>query len=138
MEKIINKNDIKQANNAKRCEMILAIIKRTSKIPTRDKNTLEEEKGMNTITKKIKMLRCHLALEQHTEQVKRLINVFLSLEEVLSPKTCRLVWNDMLPSPYVEMGMVKILMLVAVKVYSFFSTYTCLLSFNVSIITYFT
>lgn len=49
MEKIINKNDIKQANNAKRCEMILAIIKRTSKIPTRDKNTLEEEKGMNTM-----------------------------------------------------------------------------------------
>ena len=51
MEKIINKNDLKQANNAKRCEMILAIIKRTSKIPTRDKNTLEEEKGMNTIKK---------------------------------------------------------------------------------------
>lgn len=73
MEKIINENDIKQANNAKRCEMILAIIKRTSKIPTRDKNTLEEGKGMNTITKqtrkesfkKIQLTRkCKLIYEQ--------------------------------------------------------------------------
>ena len=53
--------------------MILAIIKRTSKIPTRDKNTLEEEKGMNTITKqtrkesfkKIQLTRkCKLIYEQ--------------------------------------------------------------------------
>ena len=35
MKKIINENDIKQANNAKRCRMILEIIKRTSNIRTK-------------------------------------------------------------------------------------------------------
>lgn len=41
MEKIINENDIKKAGNAERCEMILAIIKRTSNLYTRYKNTLK-------------------------------------------------------------------------------------------------
>lgn len=47
MKKVINENDIKKANNAERCELILAIIKRTSSIHTRYKNTLKEEKMKN-------------------------------------------------------------------------------------------
>lgn len=41
MKKVINENDIKKANNAEKCKLILAIIKRTSSIYTRYKNTLK-------------------------------------------------------------------------------------------------
>ena len=44
MKEVINEEDIKEANNVERCKMILAIIKRTSSIHTRYKNTLKEEK----------------------------------------------------------------------------------------------
>ena len=43
MKKAINENDIKKASNAERCKLILAIIKRTSNLHTRRKNTLKEE-----------------------------------------------------------------------------------------------
>lgn len=32
MKKVINENDVKKANNAERCQIILEIIKRTSNI----------------------------------------------------------------------------------------------------------
>lgn len=44
MKKVINENDFKKANYIEKCELILAIIKRTSNIYTRSKNTLKEEK----------------------------------------------------------------------------------------------
>ena len=43
MKKVINENDIKKANNAERCKLILAIIKRTNNVYARYKNTLREE-----------------------------------------------------------------------------------------------
>lgn len=42
MRKVINEEDIRKANNIERCKLILAIIKRTSSIHTRYKNTLKE------------------------------------------------------------------------------------------------
>lgn len=51
MKKVVNRNDIKNADNIERCQIILEIIKRTSNIYTRNKNTLEECKKMNDITK---------------------------------------------------------------------------------------
>lgn len=42
MKKVINEADIKNASNAERCKLILAIIKRTSSIHTRYKNALKE------------------------------------------------------------------------------------------------
>ncbi len=44
MKKVINEEDIRKANNLERCRLILAIIKRTSNIHTRYKNTLKEKK----------------------------------------------------------------------------------------------
>ena len=44
MIKVINENDIKQANNIDRCKMMLLIIKRTSNIYTRYKNSLKEKR----------------------------------------------------------------------------------------------
>lgn len=41
MKKVINEEDIKKANNIERCQIILSIIKRTSNIYTRYKNTLK-------------------------------------------------------------------------------------------------
>ena len=43
MKKIISDKDIKKANNIERCRMLIAIIKRTSDIYTRYKNSLKEE-----------------------------------------------------------------------------------------------
>lgn len=42
MKKVINEEDIRKANNLERCQIILAIIRRTSSIHTRYKNTLKE------------------------------------------------------------------------------------------------
>lgn len=42
MIKVINEEDVRKANNIERCQIILAIIKRTSNIYTRYKNTLKE------------------------------------------------------------------------------------------------
>lgn len=44
MKRIINKKDIIKANNIERCQILLAIIKRTSSIYTRYKNSLKEWK----------------------------------------------------------------------------------------------
>ena len=42
MKKVINEKDIIEANNMERCQILLAIIKRTSNIYTRYKNSLKE------------------------------------------------------------------------------------------------
>lgn len=44
MKKVINEEDIRKANNVERCRLLIAIIKRTSNIYTRHKNTLKEKK----------------------------------------------------------------------------------------------
>lgn len=41
MKKIISEKEIKKANNIERCQIILAIIKRTSSICTRYKDILK-------------------------------------------------------------------------------------------------
>lgn len=41
MIKVINEEDVKKATEVEKCEMILAIIKRTSSIYARYKNTLK-------------------------------------------------------------------------------------------------
>lgn len=43
MKKVINEQDIRKANDLERCKMILAIIRRTSSIYTRYKNTLRRD-----------------------------------------------------------------------------------------------
>jgi len=43
MKKVIDKEDIRKANNIERCKLLIAIIKRTSGIYTRHKNTLKEK-----------------------------------------------------------------------------------------------
>lgn len=43
MKKVINENDIRKSNNLERCQMILAIIKRTSNIYTKYKNSLRRK-----------------------------------------------------------------------------------------------
>lgn len=43
MKKVINDNDIRKASNTERCQIMLAIIKRTSNLYARYKNTLKEE-----------------------------------------------------------------------------------------------
>lgn len=45
MKKVINEEDIRKASNTERCKLLIAIIKRTSSIYTRYKNTLKEEKS---------------------------------------------------------------------------------------------
>lgn len=40
MRRVINEKDIREASNLERCQMILAIIKRTSNLYTRYKNSL--------------------------------------------------------------------------------------------------
>lgn len=47
MKKVINEEDIRKANNIERCKIMLAIIKRTSNIHARHKNTLKEKKMKN-------------------------------------------------------------------------------------------
>lgn len=44
MKRVINEEDIRKANNLERCKLLIAIIKRTSNIYTRYKNTLKEER----------------------------------------------------------------------------------------------
>ena len=44
MKKVINEEDIRKASNIERCQIILAIIKRTSSIHTRYKDTSKEKK----------------------------------------------------------------------------------------------
>lgn len=51
MRKMINEKDIRKANDIEKCQIVLAIIKRTSSIYTRYKNTLKGCKNMNEITK---------------------------------------------------------------------------------------
>lgn len=43
MKKVINEQDIRKANDLERCKMILAIIRRTSSIYARYKNTLRRD-----------------------------------------------------------------------------------------------
>lgn len=41
MKKVINEEDIRKADNAERCRILIAIIKRTSSIYARYKDTLK-------------------------------------------------------------------------------------------------
>lgn len=44
MKRVIKEEDIRKANDLERCKLLIAIIKRTSNIYTRYKNTLKEER----------------------------------------------------------------------------------------------
>lgn len=44
MQKVINEEDIRKSSNIERCKLLIAIIKRTSSIYARYKNSLKEGK----------------------------------------------------------------------------------------------
>lgn len=58
MKKVINENDIKKASNMERCQIILAIVKRTSYIHAGYKNTLAENIDLETCKIKRKLKEC--------------------------------------------------------------------------------
>lgn len=43
MKKVVNEQDIKKASNIERCQILIAIIKRTSNIYTRYKHSLSKK-----------------------------------------------------------------------------------------------
>lgn len=43
MKKVVSEEDIKKSNNIERCQLLISIIKRTSNIYTRYKNTLRRD-----------------------------------------------------------------------------------------------
>lgn len=49
MRKIINENDLKKANNAQKCKLILEIIKRTSYLYTRYKNIWRDMENIKSV-----------------------------------------------------------------------------------------